>query len=228
MLEHTLSGVSSERVVLKLKKFWRFIKTTIISILAIYLVDKFNLLSLIFSFNPSFLFSACVAIYSGAIHLLLDAILDWYDNSMRSQIELVFFLDPENKDITNPQNVVFKELDVAEIKLGLHLKGKKKNFQDLRITFPYNNIYDVQFSKGYRKLIIKDKSTLSIDLNEFNIASTRSNQYIEFSIYFIKTTDYPTNEFECRPSLDDGKFLSISKLLCKFSCNYFILKDRKE
>lgn len=213
-------------MVLKLKRFLIFFKVTIVSILAIYFVEQFNLLAAFFPFNPSFLFSACLAIYTGAISCVVDTILEWYDESMRSTVELVFFLDAANKSITNNPNVMFRDWDIAEIKLEIHLKGKKNNFQNLKIIIPYNNFYDVQFSKNYRNLCIKQKDNILINLSEFNISSSKTNTFMEFSIQFIKSSDSPINELECRPSLKGEKMFSIQRLLCKFKHNYFVLKDR--
>ena len=121
---------------------------------------------------------------------------------------------------------MFRDWDIAEIKLEIHLKGKKNNFQNLKIIIPYNNFYDVQFSKNYRNLCIKQKDNILINLSEFNISSSKTNTFMEFSIQFIKSSDSPINELECRPSLKGEKMFSTQRLLCKFKHNYFVLKDR--
>lgn len=215
-------------MVLKLKKFGVFFKVSIISILAIYLVEKFNFLAVFFPFNTSFLFSTCLGIYTGAISLVVDTILDWFDESIRSTVELVFFLDAANKSITNNPNVVFRDFDIAEIKLEVHLNGKKKNFQNLTIIIPYNNFYDVQFAKNYRDVCIKAQDNISINLSEFNMGEEKANTFMEFSIQFIKSSDSPINELECRPSLKFKKMCPMQRLLCKFNHNYFILKERRD
>lgn len=173
----------------ELKKKLKYIYPIVSSLLALWLVNLFNIIKY-FSFVPNeHSFDVCLALYLTIIQDLLT-LVDEYLKDSSSKVQVVFYERKQNKDINiNPVICFNKETGVGEVKCSIKACGNTTLLSntELIIRFPkwvqvQPNIKEceLKLSKNDNSVHIYLKSLLTNTLNEefkieFNLPMVMNN-----------------------------------------------------
>lgn len=136
--------------------FWKVLKPIIGATLGLIMVKKFNLFSY-FSFVPTEeAFNICITVYFALAEIFLEEIcvrlVRWIQNQFFSTIDVTLYLPQSNPDTGHNPEIRFNSHDSAEIRIEIHICGKRKHFCNSKMIFRHLSFADIQ--PNYRSAFV--------------------------------------------------------------------------
>lgn len=183
-----------------------FLGSALITIIALFLLDKCNILSIMQFIPRDKLFDIALPLYVGAIESacrILFAIL----KEQTSSVTITFFCRGNTPELGVDPIIFFNKDHLSEICLSVRLSGRKSAFQGKKIKIPSVDFASMQSGKKNKYITIDNDGSLNIDLQSlFGEVNKTSESSINISIAYIQEEYYDNREIDISPQFIGRRF----------------------
>lgn len=176
-----------------------FLGSALITIIALFLLDKCNILSIMPFIPRDKLFDISLPLYVGAIESacrILFAIL----KERTSSVTITFFYRGNTPELGVNPIIFFNKDHLSEICLSVRLSGRKTAFQGKKIKIPSVDFASMQSGARNKYITIDNDGSLNIDLQSFfGGVSITSESSICIPIAYIQEEYYDDREIDISP-----------------------------
>lgn len=183
-----------------------FFGSVVITSIALFFLDKINILSIMPFIPKDKLFDVALPLYVGAIELGCRTLLGLLEERTSSVI-ITFFSRGNNPELGVNPMIFFNKEDLAEVCLSVRLSGSKKAFQGKTIKIPSVDFASVQPGEKSNYITMDTDGSLSIDLQSlFGEVNITSKSSVSIPIVYIQEKYYDDREIDISPQFN-GKRL---------------------
>lgn len=176
-----------------------FLGSALITIIALFLLDKCNILFIMPFIPRDKLFDISLPLYVGAIESacrILFAIL----KERTSSVTITFFYRGNTPELGVNPIIFFNKDHLSEICLSVRLSGRKTAFQGKKIKIPSVDFASMQAGVRNKYITIDNDGSLNIDLQSFfGEVSITSESSICIPIAYIQEEYYDDREIDISP-----------------------------
>lgn len=183
-----------------------FFCSVVITSIALFFLDKINILSVLPFIPKDKLFDVALPLYVGAIELGHRTLLGLLEERTSSVI-ITFFCRGNDPELGVSPMIFFNKEDLAEVCLSVRLSGSKKAFQGKTIKIPSVDFASVQPGEKSKYITMDADGSLSIDLQSlFGEVNVTSKSSVSIPIVYIQEEYYDNREIDIIPQFE-GKRL---------------------
>ncbi|WP_426348679.1 hypothetical protein ACPWSR_13105 [Alloiococcus sp. CFN-8] len=215
-------------MIIFIKKFINVFKHIASVILAIILLNFFNLFNYASFIPKSIRFETGLTAYVTVLESIFTITIDKISNKLLTEIHCIFYGYGNEKDISNTPDVYFNnELGICEIRLNLEAKGSARILSQNQIKISFPDWVDIQ--SGHKNSVLSIGNNHDCIVSIEKLLPYKSNREEKIStdikIALIKSEVDEDRVINVQAELVTKKGI-IGKVMCKYTSNSFRLINR--
>lgn len=209
----------------------RVLFTLLAAFLGLLAVNIFNIFDYWLFIPEDYRYEVGITIYFAIADTTLTNTVDWIKENYYSRISCIMKVKGMKSNIFSTPEVDFNELDLAEVFLHIHVKGKKKSLSDVFIQIPSLAVASMQLNtRNTFATIIKDGSCIVKIGQLFGNVENQTEVEVEIPITFIKEPVDISSSIQITPKISRTSTNRVGSLMrtlaTHYSSNSFILKTK--